>query len=101
VNRFFDVLIALMALLLLFIPMLIISLALKVSGIKKPIFVQKRLGYLEKEFKLYKFKSMTDAVDGNNKLLSDEERLTVLGRFIRKTSLDESQAIISRVWPNL
>jgi undecaprenyl phosphate N,N'-diacetylbacillosamine 1-phosphate transferase len=52
-------------------------------------FTQERPGIREKIFKLYKFKSMTDEVDAEGKLLPDAQRLTKIGRFIRKTSLDE------------
>ena len=52
-------------------------------------FVQERPGKDEKIFKLYKFKSMTDKRDADGNLLPDAERLTKVGKFIRKTSLDE------------
>ena len=59
------------------------------------IFAQERPGMIdektgkEKIFKLYKFRSMTDARDENGKLLPDCERLTKFGRTLRATSLDE------------
>ena len=52
-------------------------------------FTQERPGKDERIFKLYKFKSMTDERDAEGNLLPDGERLTSVGRFIRKTSLDE------------
>ena len=52
-------------------------------------FTQERPGKDERVFKLYKFKSMTDERDKEGNLLPDGERLTAVGRFIRKTSLDE------------
>ncbi len=52
-------------------------------------FTQERPGKDERIFKLYKFKSMTDEQDAEGNLLPDGERLTSVGRFIRKTSLDE------------
>lgn len=52
-------------------------------------FTQERPGKNERVFKLYKFKSMTDERDKEGNLLPDGERLTAVGRFIRKTSLDE------------
>ena len=52
-------------------------------------FTQERPGKDEKIFKLYKFKSMTDERDAEGNLLPDGKRLTSVGRFIRKTSLDE------------
>ena len=53
------------------------------------IFAQERPGKDEKIFKLYKFRSMTDARDADGKLLPDDERLTPFGRALRSTSLDE------------
>ncbi|MBR8702632.1 sugar transferase [Porphyromonas levii] len=53
------------------------------------IFTQERPGKDEKIFKLYKFKSMTDERDAEGNLLPDAQRLTKVGRFVRKTSLDE------------
>ena len=53
------------------------------------IFKQERPGLNEKIFKMYKFRSMTDAKDENGELLPDEERLTSFGKKLRSTSLDE------------
>ena len=53
------------------------------------LFTQERPGRGEKVFKLYKFRSMTDARDENGELLPDEVRLTKFGRMLRATSLDE------------
>lgn len=59
-------------------------------GFGSPIFfAQDRIGYQNKKFKLYKFRSMTNATDANGKLLPDSVRLTALGRFLRASSLDE------------
>ena len=55
-----------------------------------PVFFrQKRPGLKAEPFKLFKFRTMTDARDAEGKLLSDAERLTDFGRFLRSTSLDE------------
>ncbi|MCL2695805.1 MAG: sugar transferase [Clostridiales bacterium] len=53
------------------------------------LFKQPRPGKGEKIFLFYKFRTMTDARDGNGALLPDSERLTKFGRFLRKSSLDE------------
>ena len=53
------------------------------------LFTQERPGKNEKIFKLYKFRSMTDARDGQGNLLPDEERLPEFGKKLRATSLDE------------
>ena len=55
----------------------------------KILFIQDRTGYNGKVFKIIKFKTMNDKADVNGKLLSDGERLTAFGRFLRTTSLDE------------
>jgi lipopolysaccharide/colanic/teichoic acid biosynthesis glycosyltransferase len=55
----------------------------------QPFFRQKRPGYLERSFYLTKFKSMSDQRDEKGQLLPDKKRLTKVGKFIRKTSLDE------------
>ena len=53
------------------------------------LFTQTRIGMGERAFKIYKFRSMTSAADENGNLLPDSERITKLGIFLRKTSLDE------------
>lgn len=52
-------------------------------------FYQERIGKGEKPFKIIKYKSMTDERDANGELLSDSQRLTKVGRFVRTTSIDE------------
>jgi lipopolysaccharide/colanic/teichoic acid biosynthesis glycosyltransferase len=74
----------------LFSPIIItITLILWFSNKGKPFFVQKRPGKNEKIFSILKFKTMNDKKDANGHLLSDHERMTGIGRFIRNTSLDE------------
>ncbi len=59
------------------------------------IFKQKRPGKDEKEFTLYKFRTMTDAKGENGELLPDDKRLTKFGLFLRSTSLDELPELIN------
>lgn len=88
-KRLFDFIIA-SILLVILSPILLIIYLLTFFKLGHPvIFKQLRPGYNEKIFVLYKFRSMTDARDKNNKLLSDEERLTEYGKFLRSSSLDE------------
>ena len=61
------------------------------------IFKQDRPGLDGKVFKLYKFRTMTDAKDENGNLLSDEERLPEFGKRLRATSLDELPELIN-IW---
>lgn len=61
------------------------------------IFTQERPGKDGKIFKLYKFRTMTDAKDQSGRLLSDEERLTSFGKRLRATSLDELPELVN-IW---
>lgn len=90
IKRILDFTLALVMLVLLS-PLLIVvyiwlTIANKGAG---ALFTQERPGKDERIFKLYKFKSMTDERDAEGNLLPDAQRLTKVGRFIRKTSLDE------------
>ena len=66
-----------------------ISIILWFANNGKPFFFQKRPGKNEEIFSLIKFKTMNDKKDVNGKLLPDSVRLTWIGKFVRKTSLDE------------
>lgn len=90
-----DFIIAFVALVILFPLILIISLLLSINNKGTPFFFQKRPGKNERIFKVIKFKTMNDMKDTNGKLLSDAQRLTKLGAFIRKTSLDEIPQLIN------
>ena len=59
------------------------------------LFTQDRPGLDEKVFKLYKFRTMTDAKDAEGNLLPDEERLTSFGKLLRSTSLDELPELLN------
>ena len=90
IKRILDFTLALVMLVLLS-PLLIVvyiwlTVANKGAG---ALFTQERPGKDERIFKLYKFKSMTDERDAEGNLLPDAQRLTNVGRFVRKTSLDE------------
>ncbi|WP_084626010.1 sugar transferase [Flavobacterium soli] len=77
-------------LLLVVSPLLIVvTIALFFANNGKPFFIQERPGKNEKIFKIVKFKTMNDNKDIDGNLLSDKERLTKIGKFVRKTSLDE------------
>ena len=90
IKRTLDFLLALIGLIVLSPLLLVVTVWLhfanKGAG---ALFTQERPGKDERIFKLYKFKSMTDERDAEGNLLPDGKRLTPVGRFIRKTSLDE------------
>lgn len=69
--------------------LLIVAILVKTKLGSPVIFKQERPGLNERIFKMYKFRSMTDAKDENGELLPDEERLTSFGKKLRSTSLDE------------
>ncbi|MFT5213155.1 MAG: undecaprenyl phosphate N,N'-diacetylbacillosamine 1-phosphate transferase [Patiriisocius sp.] len=94
-KRFFDVVISLF-LLVIFIPvMLLVLILLFVATRENPFFVQTRPGLNEKIFRIIKLKTMNDNKSENGELLPDAQRLTTIGRFIRKTSLDEIPQLIN------
>lgn len=74
---------------------IVLVLLLIVANDGKPFFFQPRPGRREKIFKVVKFKTMNDKKDKDGNLLSDAERLTPVGAFIRKTSLDELPQMIN------
>ena len=93
VKRLLDIIISLSALLVFSIPIILISIMIKKEDKGPVLFKQTRTGYKGKEFKLYKFRSMTIDNDVlNNK---SENKLTKIGTFIRKTSLDELPQFIN------
>jgi undecaprenyl phosphate N,N'-diacetylbacillosamine 1-phosphate transferase len=88
-KRIFDLLAAFFGLLLLSPLFLVVTLGLYFANQGKPFFFQLRPGKDGVIFKIIKFKTMNDKKDVNGNLLSDGERLTPIGSFVRKTSLDE------------
>lgn len=89
IKRFIDFLIAALSI-IIFSPLLIIlAIIVRVKLGGPVIFKQERPGLNGKVFKLYKFRTMTDAKDENGNLLDDEYRLTSFGKKLRSTSLDE------------
>lgn len=85
--------------LLIFLSPVLVVIAILISlTMGRPIFfVQKRPGKDEIIFNLYKFRTMSNKKDITGQLLSDEKRLTRIGSFLRKTSLDELPELINIV----
>lgn len=96
IKRILDILLSGLALLLIgwFILLVAIFLHYANKG-AGAFFTQQRPGKNAKKFKVIKFKTMTDEVDNNGKLLPDEKRLTTIGKFVRSTSIDELPQLIN------
>lgn len=71
------------------------TIALSFANQGKPFFFQKRPGKNGKIFTIIKFKTMNDKKDADGNLLSDEIRLTTIGKFVRKTSMDEIPQLLN------
>lgn len=99
VKRFLDFMISLVFLVILFPILLIISLFIKFDSKGPIIFKQKRLGYNGKEFYIFKFRTMCVGAEKSGSGLvvkSDKDnRITKVGRFLRKISLDELPQLIN------
>jgi len=84
-----DFILAVILIILFFPVMAMVSILIFFSMGKPILFKQKRPGYKEKIFTLYKFRTMTNERDENGNILPDEKRLTKIGKIIRSLSLDE------------
>lgn len=88
-KRFLDIIISLIFIFCFWWLYIVIAILVRVKLGSPVLFKQDRPGLNEKIFKMYKFRTMTDEKDKNGNLLSDAERLTNFGKFLRSTSLDE------------
>ncbi|HSN48733.1 MAG TPA: sugar transferase [Flavobacterium sp.] len=94
-KRFIDFIAASFGLLLLSPLILMATVGLYFANQGKPFFFQLRPGLNGRIFKIVKFKTMNDKKDVAGNLLSDEKRLTKIGKFVRKTSLDEIPQLLN------
>lgn len=94
-KRLIDFIAALFGLIILSPVFLLVTIGLFFANQGRPFFFQMRPGKGGRNFKIVKFKTMNDRKDGNGELLPDADRLTSVGAFVRKTSLDEIPQLIN------
>ncbi|WP_196892009.1 sugar transferase [Aureivirga marina] len=90
-----DFIVAFIGFLILSPIFILVTIFLAIANSGKPFFFQARPGKNERIFNIIKFKTMNDKKDAQGNLLSDAERLTAVGKFVRKTSLDEIPQLIN------
>lgn len=90
-KSFIDITLSILGLLVMAIPMLIIAIIIRCDSPGPALFKQKRLGKNQKEFTVYKFRTMCDHAFEKGGVASSEQdvRITKIGKLLRKTSLDE------------
>lgn len=95
IKRILDFSIAFIGFIIIFPILLMVTLLLAITNQGKPFFFQTRPGLNERFFKIIKFKTLNDKVDAQGNLLPDAKRMTKVGTFIRKSSLDELPQLIN------
>ncbi len=94
-KRVIDLLVALIVLTIASPIIIVTTLLLAIANNGKPFFLHARPGRKERIFRVIKFKTMTDKNDAQGELLPDADRLTAIGNFVRKTSIDELPQLIN------
>lgn len=96
IKRTLDFAISLIGLAFLLIPMIVFAVIIKIDSKGPIVFKQKRLGLGAKEFYIYKFRSMVVDAEKSGVYSNDKDkRLTRVGRFLRKTSIDELPQLVN------
>ncbi len=95
IKRWIDIIVATFLIFLTLPLTLLVSIILYFLNKGSVFFYQERTGLHAKPFKIIKFKTMTDEKDSNGKLLPDFKRITKVGAFLRKTSIDELPQLIN------
>ena len=94
-KSFIDILFSIV-IMILFLPFIILVLIILSVDLKEnPIFVQKRTGFKGRVFELYKFKTMKSIRNSKGKLISDYQRVSTLGKLLRKLSIDELPQLVN------
>lgn len=88
-KRIIDFVASIIGIVLLSPVIILLIILLAIQNNFKPFFLQSRVGKNNRIFKVIKFKTMNDKKDKDGNLLKDKDRLTTLGKIVRKTSLDE------------
>lgn len=98
IKRLFDILISFI-LVALFIPVwLIVALAIKVTSSGPVFFLQERPGYHQRIFRIFKFRTMrigSEKMVKGKEVMKDDERITSVGRFLRRSKLDEMPQLLN------
>ena len=97
IKQILDAIVALIVLIAISPIFILLIILLFIANNGHPFYFQKRPGKNEKVFTICKFKSMNDKKDKNGKLLPDADRITKVGAFVRKTSLDELPQLLNVV----
>lgn len=95
IKPFLDFIVSLIIFLILSPVFIVVVILLTIINEGKPFFFQDRPGKDERIFKVIKFKTMTDKKDKDGNLLPDNQRITKVGSFIRKSSIDEIPQLIN------
>ena len=100
-KSLFDKAISLLLIVVLFPLLIIVIIILILINRGSPFFIQKRTGYQEKDIFIIKFKTMRDLNDSKGFLLPDNQRLTIIGKILRITSIDELPQLFNVLFGSL